>query len=105
MEAAISGIRVAGKTGTAQKANIRSAGYADEKWLSSFAGFVPADNPKLVISIMIDEPRGEYYGGIVAGPPFREVAEQSLAYLGLIPQPEKRSARERRARLASLPKN
>jgi cell division protein FtsI (penicillin-binding protein 3) len=74
---------VAGKTGTAQKAG--RGGYSADRHVGSFAGYVPADQPKLVILVVIDEPRGEYYGGAVAAPVFREVAEASLRYLGVPP--------------------
>ncbi|MBX3250206.1 MAG: penicillin-binding protein 2, partial [Myxococcales bacterium] len=65
-EAAIDGFLVAGKTGTAQKADYVGGGYARDQWVSSFVGFVPADRPRLVISVVIDEPIIAYYGGVVA---------------------------------------
>ena len=74
---------VAGKTGTAQKAG--RGGYAAGRYVGSFAGYVPADNPRLVVVVLIDEPRGEHYGGIVAAPAFREVTEATLRYLGVPP--------------------
>ncbi len=98
VDAAITGFRVAGKTGTAQKADERRSGYADKKWTSSFVGFVPAEDPQLVISVVIDEPQHDiYYGGEVAGPVFKQVGAQALAYMGLLPRlkahPEKSVAR------------
>lgn len=81
--AAIAEHVVAGKTGTAQKAG--RGGYSADRYVGSFAGYVPADQPRLVILAVIDEPRGEYYGGIVAAPVFREVAEGTLRYLGVAP--------------------
>ena len=70
--AAIPGYRVGGKTGTAKKACGRR-GYAAGRYQSVFAGMVPAGNPRLVMVVMIDEPRGgAYYGGVVAAPVFRE---------------------------------
>jgi cell division protein FtsI (penicillin-binding protein 3) len=74
---------VAGKTGTAQKA--ARGGYSSDRFIGSFAGYVPADQPRLVILVVIDEPRPEYYGGTVAAPVFREVAEATLRYLGVPP--------------------
>ncbi|HVG24245.1 MAG TPA: penicillin-binding transpeptidase domain-containing protein [Thermoanaerobaculia bacterium] len=73
---------VAGKTGTAQKA-IGRHGYVDGRYVGSFAGYVPADQPRLAILVVIDEPRGEHYGGQVAAPAFREIAEGALRYLNV----------------------
>ena len=84
-EAAIPGYLVAGKTGTAQKASETHAGYDDDRWLASFVGFVPAEAPRLVIAVMIDEPVISHYGGVVAGPVFRRVGELSLRHLGVPP--------------------
>lgn len=73
---------VAGKTGTAQKADPRTGGYAAGKYYSSFVGFAPADNPRISVYVGIDEPSGGmYYGGQVAAPVFREVVEATLHYL------------------------
>ena len=82
-EAAIDGYLVAGKTGTAQKADYVSGGYAEDRWLASFVGFVPAEDPRLVISVVVDEPVIAHYGGVVAGPVFRRVGEQALRHLGV----------------------
>lgn len=82
-EAAIDGYLVAGKTGTAQKADYVGGGYARDRWVASFVGYVPADRPRLVISVVIDEPVIAHYGGVVAGPVFRRVGEQSLRHLGV----------------------
>ncbi len=81
---------VAGKTGTAQKA-IGRHGYIDGRYVGSFAGYVPADRPRLAILVVIDEPRGEHYGGTVAAPAFREIAEGTLRYLGVPPSLPSRS--------------
>ena len=83
-EAAIEGYLVAGKTGTAQKADYRRGGYARGKWLASFVGFAPARDPRLVISVVIDEPYVAYAGGAVAAPVFRRVGQAALAHLGLV---------------------
>ncbi len=81
--AAIDGYLVAGKTGTAQKADYARGGYSDDRWVASFVGFVPAENPRLVISVVIDEPVIAHYGGLVAGPIFRRVGEAALRHLGV----------------------
>jgi cell division protein FtsI (penicillin-binding protein 3) len=84
-EAAIDGYLVAGKTGTAQKADYITGGYAPDRWLASFVGFVPARDPKLVIAVAIDEPVIAHYGGLVAGPVFRRVGLSALRHLGVPP--------------------
>ncbi len=81
--AAIPGYPVAGKTGTAQK--VSNGRYDPSKFLASFVGIVPADNPRLVIAVMIDEPQGIHYGGVVAAPAFKAIAESALRYLGVAP--------------------
>lgn len=85
-QAAIPGFEVAGKTATAQKPDLKGGGYKDDAYVSSFFGYVPARNPRLAILVSIDEPAGDdYHGGQVAGPVFREIASQTLAYMGLYP--------------------
>jgi cell division protein FtsI (penicillin-binding protein 3) len=79
--AAIPGYSVAGKTGTAQK--VINGKYA--AWVGSFIGVIPADDPKVVIGIVIDEPEPEHRGGIVAAPVFKQVAEAALRYLSVRP--------------------
>jgi len=89
-KAAISGFRVAGKTGTAQKIDPRTGTYSDSKFVSSFVGYVPADNPRLAMIVVIDEPQGEAWGGAVAAPVFNRVGEQVLSYMGVSsPEPVK----------------
>ena len=80
-KAAIEGVRVAGKTGTAEKVDHVTKGYSRSKRTASFVGFVPADNPQLTILVVVDEPSGSKYGGVVAAPAFREIAINSLAYI------------------------
>jgi cell division protein FtsI (penicillin-binding protein 3) len=82
-KAAIPGFRVAGKTGTAQKIDSRTGAYSSTLLVGSFVGFVPADNPRLAMIVVIDEPQGESWGGTVAAPVFRRVGEQVLNYLGV----------------------
>jgi len=81
----VPGYEIAGKTGTAQKALSTGRGYSDKR-VGSFIGFAPADDPRVVISVIIDEPQGISYGGVVAAPAFRAIAEQVLPYLGVYPK-------------------
>ncbi|HED18582.1 MAG TPA: penicillin-binding protein 2, partial [Gammaproteobacteria bacterium] len=82
--AAVRGYRVAGKTGTAYKAE--AGGYADHRYLSVFAGMAPASAPRLVAVVVINEPRnGEHFGGIVAGPVFSRVMAGALRLLNITP--------------------
>jgi len=74
---------VAGKTGTAQKAE--HGVYVSGKYFSSFIGFFPADNPELCISVVMDEPRQGYYGGQTAAPVFKQIAERAANYLNIRP--------------------
>ncbi len=85
-KAALIGYKVAGKTGTAQKVEFRKKGYSPDKRISSFMGFVPVDNPELAIIVIIDEPRGIKYGGIVAAPVFKSIAYQCLSTMNLPPK-------------------
>jgi len=80
-----SGYTAAGKTGTAQKIDHQTHRFSKKEYVSSFVGFVPATAPKLVIVVMVDTPEGDIYGGSVAAPVFKAVAEQSLAYLQVPP--------------------
>jgi cell division protein FtsI (penicillin-binding protein 3) len=86
---AIPGYNVAGKTGTAQKADLVKGGYAKGKYVSSFLGMVPAENPRLVMLVIIDEAQGKYYGGTVAAPVFTAVATPTLQYLGVHPKTDR----------------
>jgi cell division protein FtsI/penicillin-binding protein 2 len=83
-EAAIPGYTVAGKTGTAAK--IESNGtYSTSRYVASFVGLVPATHPRLVIMVMVDEPHGDFYGGVVAAPAFREIARFNLQHFEVPP--------------------
>ena len=84
LEAVPPGFTVAGKTGTAQKLVGRS--YSHSKFNSLFIGLTPAQKPELAITVIIDEPKGAIYGGVVAAPIFREIAAQSLRFLGYYPK-------------------
>ena len=80
-EVSVPGYELAGKTGTAEKAV--DGGYSESDFVASFVGFAPVDNPGLLAVIVVDEPRGSYYGGEVAAPAFGEIAEFALPYLGI----------------------
>lgn len=80
----VPGFVLAGKTGTARKLDPATKQYSKERYMSSFMGFAPADEPRLLILVMIDEPHGaQYYGGSVAGPVFAAMATDVLKYLGV----------------------
>jgi cell division protein FtsI (penicillin-binding protein 3) len=85
VEASIAGFRVAGKTSTAQKVDPSTGHYSTDKYTAVFVGFVPVDHPRLVVAVVLDEPMIGHYGGDLAGPVFRRVAESSLRYLGVTP--------------------
>jgi cell division protein FtsI (penicillin-binding protein 3) len=72
-----------GKTGTAQK--VKDGRYAKGLYVSSFIGFAPQDDPKVVTLVVLDEPTRKWYGGTVAGPVFREVTTHALRELGIAP--------------------
>jgi len=84
-KAQLDGYTVAGKTGTAQRPGPRG-GYEPGAYVSSFVGIVPAEAPRLAILVVVDRPRGMYFGGDVAAPVFREIARQALWYLRVPPQ-------------------
>lgn len=84
--AAMSGFSVAGKTGTAQKIDPETGRYSRDRFISSFVGFVPADSPEIAILVIVDEPKGVAWGGSVAAPVFKRVAEQALQYMHVTPE-------------------
>ena len=83
--AKIDGYELAGKTGTAQKPDPVTGGYSPDKYVASFVGFAPARHPKLLVTVMVDEPRGEIYGGLIAAPAFKEITSFALNYLRIPP--------------------
>jgi cell division protein FtsI (penicillin-binding protein 3) len=95
-QAAIRGYRVAGKTGTAQKFDPHTGTYSSTKFIGSFVGFAPVENPRFVMLVVIDEPQGPAWGGTVAAPVFREVGEQVLRHLKIAPQ------RDRNVQMAAV---
>lgn len=88
VKAQIPGVTIAGKTGTAQKSDPVKGGYSPDKYCASFAGFLPAEDPKYVALVVIDEPQGVlYYGGDIAAPVFKNVMEKIICIDGTI-QPQ-----------------
>jgi len=83
--AAVHGYTVAGKTGTAQKIDPETGRYARNKYVSSFVGYVPAEDPALTILVMVDEPGGISWGGEIAAPVFANIAQDVLSYLKVPP--------------------
>ena len=81
--AAIDGYSLAGKTGTAQKVDPGTGTYSKTRYIASFVGFAPARDPKLLVTVMVDEPKGAIYGAQVAAPAFQEIMRFALPYLGI----------------------
>jgi cell division protein FtsI/penicillin-binding protein 2 len=81
--AAIPGYSLAGKTGTAQKVDPATGTYSKTRFIGSFVGFAPARDPKLLVTVMVDEPHGAIYGAQVAAPAFQEIMRFALPYLGI----------------------
>jgi cell division protein FtsI (penicillin-binding protein 3) len=79
-EVKIPGYQLAGKTGTANKIDTTTGEYSQSAYVASFVGFAPAKDPKLLISVMVDEPHGAIYGGSVAAPAFGKIAQFALGY-------------------------
>ncbi len=83
IKAQVDGYTIAGKTGTAHKA--KRNGYYADKYVGSFVGFAPAKNPKIIVAVMLDEPHGNYFGGVVAAPVFSQIVASTLPLLGVKP--------------------
>ncbi len=82
-EVSVPGYKLAGKTGTSEKAV--DGGYSTSRYVASFVGFAPAEDPRLLVAIVVDEPQGDIYGGSVAAPAFGQIAKFALPYLGIPP--------------------
>jgi cell division protein FtsI (penicillin-binding protein 3) len=82
-EVSVEGYELAGKTGTAEK--VIDGRYSQTQFIASFVGFAPADDPELLVVVVVDEPEGDYDGGSVAAPAFGDIAEFALPYLGIAP--------------------
>jgi cell division protein FtsI (penicillin-binding protein 3) len=72
-----------GKTGTARKQS--NGGYTENKYVASFVGFAPASNPRVIVAVMVDEPKGLYYGGQVAAPVFANIVSSTMRVLNVQP--------------------
>ena len=83
-EVSVPGYTLAGKTGTAQVAE--NGTYSETKYVASFIGFAPAQNPQLLVGVVVDQPQGDIYGGSVAAPAFGKIAAFALPYLGVAPE-------------------
>jgi cell division protein FtsI/penicillin-binding protein 2 len=83
-EAQVAGYKLAGKTGTAEKPD-GHGGYSKTKFVASFIGYAPARHPRLLVAVMVDEPQGAIYGGVVAAPAFGQIARFALPYLHIPP--------------------
>lgn len=84
-EAAIPGYKLAGKTGTAEVFDTVAGEYSKSKYVASFIGFAPAKNPQLLVSVVVNQPQGQIYGGKVAAPAFQEILNFALPYLKIPP--------------------
>ena len=84
-KASVRGYRVAGKTGTAQKINEWGTGYSEGKYIASFCGFGPVEEPRITLLVMIDEPAGVFYGGQIAAPVASRIFAQVFRYMRIEP--------------------
>jgi cell division protein FtsI/penicillin-binding protein 2 len=84
--AQIPGYKLAGKTGTAEKPDPVTGGYSKTNFVASFVGFAPANDPRLLVTVMVDEPEGDIYGGSVAAPAWRKITSFALNYLKIPPK-------------------
>jgi cell division protein FtsI/penicillin-binding protein 2 len=87
-KARIPGMKIAGKTGTSKKI---TRNKSRKKYVPSFGGFFPAGNPRVTMFVVIEEPKGAYYGGDVAAPLFKSIAERLLIYLKIFPELDKKN--------------
>jgi cell division protein FtsI (penicillin-binding protein 3) len=99
-QARIKGFLVGGKTGTAQKVEVGTGRYSPSKRVSSFIGFLPLQDPELLILVVVDEPKGQVYGGVVAAPAFNQIAVKTAYHLGIPPTEPVARAEARREKEA-----
>lgn len=85
VNAALEGYSVCGKTGTAQKID-KNGRYSYEKYIASFVGFAPVQNPQIAVLVVVDEPKKQHYGSIVAAPAFKAIAQKTLDYMHIAPK-------------------
>ncbi|MDH3356095.1 MAG: penicillin-binding protein 2 [Desulfobacteraceae bacterium] len=85
VNAALEGYSVCGKTGTAQKID-ENGRYSYDKYVASFVGFAPVENPKIAVLVVVDEPEKQHYGSIVAAPAFKAIAQKTLDYMHIAPK-------------------
>ena len=83
--AGVEGYMVAGKTGSAEKASTTGRGYLEGRYIASFAGFLPISDPRIVMLVMVDEPKGSHYGAVVAAPVFHQVAKKAMWHMKVPP--------------------
>ena len=84
-KARVKGYRIAGKTGTAQKIREEGLGYQEGRYIASFCGFAPVENPRLALLVMIDDPYGNFYGGQIAAPVAGRIFSQIFRYMRIEP--------------------
>jgi cell division protein FtsI (penicillin-binding protein 3) len=85
IRAELDGYEVCGKTGTAQKIE-PDGSYSHDRYVSSFIGLVPTEKPVLAVLVVVDEPKGTNYGGVVAAPAFRQIVKETLGYMNIVPE-------------------
>jgi cell division protein FtsI (penicillin-binding protein 3) len=85
VNATLDGYSVCGKTGTAQKID-ENGRYSNEKFVASFVGFAPVENPKIAVLVVVDEPQKEHYGSEVAAPAFKAITQKTLDYINIAPK-------------------
>lgn len=110
INAKVPGYHMCGKTGTAQKLDTVNGGYLENEYIASFCGFGPTEDPRAICLIVLDNPKGTYYGGLVAAPVFKEVMGQIVRYLGIqsideINQKEKIIIKNDVKKLPKIPSN
>jgi cell division protein FtsI (penicillin-binding protein 3) len=101
-DASLNGYTSGGKTGTAQKIDVLTHRYSKTKYVASFVGIAPVNNPAISVAVVIDSPEGNHFGNVNAGPVFREVAQEVLEYLG-VPHDTNLAAQSEEAKKSASP--